>query len=331
MEPTPQPQAEGRALTPVAAIAAGLEKMRPQFKVSLPSHISPERFERTVLTALNNDPDLVSADRRSLFNSCAKAAQDGLLPDKREGALVIFKDKSGKKLVTWMPMVFGLVKKMRQSDEIDTIGANIVYQAEIDAKRFRYFIGEGREQLEHEPMLWGERGEKVLVYAYVRFKNGHVEYLPMHRDDVLKRKKASRSKDKDGKPTGPWRDWEEEMWRKTAIRAIAKRMPLSAEIMRTVGRNDDSEEFDRLKDDAVQSITAAAEAFGAPQIEDQTEDAEITEDESPLDRGKRLLTLCKNADDVAELQVSIAEELDDPEALEWAGACEARRGLISQL
>ena len=54
-----------------------------QFRMVLPNHISVEKFQRTVLTAVQNDPELLNADRQSLLLACMKCAQDGLLPDKR--------------------------------------------------------------------------------------------------------------------------------------------------------------------------------------------------------------------------------------------------------
>ena len=258
--------------SPISAIKAGLELMKPQFRVSLPSHISPEKFERTVLTAMNNTPDLLNADKRSLFNACSKAAQDGLLPDGREGALVIFKDKTGKKLVTWMPMVAGLVKKIRQSGEIESIGAKIVYQKEIDDGKFEFLISDGRETLRHQPMLWGDRGAKVLVYAYARYKSGYVEYYPIHADDIEKRRKASRSQ------TGPWQSWTEEMWLKTAIRGIAKRLPISAEVVRAVERDVEPTQFEAIKGEAMQSIEAAAAQFGATAEDYDAETGEFTDE-----------------------------------------------------
>lgn len=259
----------------MVALAGSLQKMRPQLSLVLPSHIKVERFERVVITAVNNKPDLLTCDARSLFNACTKAAQDGLLPDGREGALVPFKDENNKKIVQWMPMVFGLKKLVRQSGEIESIDARIVFSNEIKDERFEYVIYEGREQLRHEPMLWGDRGEKVLVYAYARWKSGQVEYHPMHRDDVMKRKSKSRAK------KGPWFDWEDEMWLKTAIRGLAKKLPLSAETQRAIDRDEEPSEFERQKTDAVQSIEAAASMMGAPQIEHDAETGEITDAREP--------------------------------------------------
>jgi recombination protein RecT len=255
---------------PLAQIKDGLERMTGNIKAVLPQHISPERFNRVVMTAVNLNPDLVSADRRSLFNACTKAATDGLIPDGREGALVIFKDKSGKKLVQWMPMVGGLLKLIRQSGAIDSIGARIVFQKEIDDHRFKFVIEDGKEKLFHDPMLWGERGPKVLVYAYARFKDGgYVEHAVLHRQDVEKRRAASRAS------SGPWQSWEDEMWLKTAIRYIAKRLPLSPDILQKVESDNDPTHFDELRSAAIAQLGPAPVEEG--EEEEEGEEVETAE------------------------------------------------------
>src|SRR5215472_4294800 len=290
--------------SPLAVVAKGLEMRREQFRAMLPAHITAERFERVVMTAINIDPDLLTADRRSFYNACMRAASDGLLPDKREGALVTFNDKQAKqKLVAWMPMVFGLIKKIRQSGEIDSIGARIVYQREIDEyspthperKRFEFIIEDGMEKLFHDPMLWGERGDKVLVYAYARFKDGYVQYQPVHKSDVMKRRAVART-DK------VWSSWEDEMWLKTAIRAIAGRLPLSADVMSTIERDEAPTEFDKMRN-------AAIAALGAPVKEATATD--ITEDE---DRRKVLTAeefIANATKGLADPGFSTVDELED--------------------
>lgn len=257
--------------------------MRPQFQVALPSHITPERFERTVLTAINLNPQLLQADRRSLFNACSKAASDGLLPDGRDGALVIFntkeKDEQGReryiKKVQWLPMVAGIIKKARQSGEISALGARIVYQNEIDGGRFYHKVIDGVPKVEHDPILYGDRGKPVLVYSYVRFKDGAVDFEFLHADDVTKIRNVSRARD-----NGPWKDWEEEMWKKSAIRRHAKRLPISSELFDTIARDDEMTEFERQRNEAERKmLSTAAAQLGARTptrgeiIEQQTIDA----------------------------------------------------------
>lgn len=295
-QPTPSTGPNGNGEKPkteIQAFAFQLEQVRPKIALTLPSQIKPEAFERVCLTAVNMQPGLLAADRRSLFNSCYRAAQDGLLPDGREGALVIFNTKEGKdeqgrdrwiKKVQWMPMVYGIIKKLRQSGEIAAISSRMVYEAEtkppVDEHgrvilgddgqplppRFRFVIKDGVEQLTHEPMLWGERGPAVLSYATARFKDGTVQHEPLTMKDIEKIRKASRSAEK-----GPWVDWFEEMARKSAVRRLSKYLPLSAEDRRVVERDDELTDFETQKRDAIQNIGDATALLAAPESEPEQE------------------------------------------------------------
>lgn len=326
MQPTisPPPNGHGGQVTLTQAIAefkGGLIQRREDFAPSLPSHIAPERFERVVLTAVNLNPDLLKADRRSLYNACAKAASDGLLPDGRDGALVVFNTKDGEgwiKKVQWMPMVAGIIKKARQSGEIASLGARIVYQNEIDQGLFTHKVVDGVPKVDHAPILWGERGKPVLVYSFVQFKDGMVDFEFLHADDVAKIRNVSKSKDR-----GPWKDWEEEMWKKSAIRRHAKRLPISSELFDTIARDDEATEFQTQRVEAENAmLTAAREQFGGhPVIDGEVDDPAH---ETPLARGLRLLAITE-PDDIEDLRQTIMDELEtEQERVEWDNACDAR-------
>ena len=79
---------------PPTEVEIQLQEYSPQIATALPKHITVERFNRVVLTALNQQPDLVKADRRSLFSACVEAAKDGLYPDGKQAALVLFNTKN---------------------------------------------------------------------------------------------------------------------------------------------------------------------------------------------------------------------------------------------
>lgn len=214
------------------------------------------------MTAVNMTPALATADRRSLFNSCIKCATDGLVPDGREAALVTFGNQ-----VTYMPMVFGIIKKLRQSGEIASISARLVYENELKAGLFKFSIEDGEEKLSHQPMLMGDRGRVALAYATARFKDGTVQNEVMTFADIEKVRNVSRSKDR-----GPWKDWWDEMARKTVVRRLSKYLPLSAEDLRIFEADHEATEFDAMKEAAKkagpQSITSAAAALSAPQTID---------------------------------------------------------------
>lgn len=78
----------------------------PEIAQNLPSTVSPDKFRNVVITAANLTPGLLNADRKSLLGACVKCAADGLIPDGREAALVMFGQQ-----VQYMPMVGGILKR----------------------------------------------------------------------------------------------------------------------------------------------------------------------------------------------------------------------------
>lgn len=214
----------------IAIVRTSIEKMQGEFAKTLPAHISPEKFVRTTMSAIQNNPDVLSANRNSLFSACMKAAQDGLILDGREAALVTFNSKAGK-MVQYMPMVAGILKKARNSGEISTITAEVVYQND----EFQYFVKDGRPVMFHRPLVFGNRGNPLGVYATAVLKDGGVMTEVLSESDVNSIRAVSRSKD-----SGPWAGpFKTEMWRKSAIRRLSKRLPSSSDIEETLHADDE--------------------------------------------------------------------------------------------
>lgn len=197
-----------------------VQRMGNEFKSALPPQIPVERFIRTTITAVQMQPALLDADRRTLLAACMRAAQDGLLPDGREAAFVIFNRKGGTPTVQYMPMIGGLFKKARNSGEIASLGAHVVYARD----KFHYVLGDD-EHIDHVPLLAGDRGEPIAAYAIAKTKDGAIYREVMSHADIEKVRKVSRAKD-----DGPWVDWWAEMARKTVFRRLAKRLPSSADL-----------------------------------------------------------------------------------------------------
>ena len=216
--------------------------MEPQFKMALPDHIPSERFTRIAVSAINGNPDLLGQDidKRSLYASIMKAAQDGLVIDGREAALVTFNVKGGGKAAQYLPMVAGIMKKMRNTGEISTIGYGIVYQREFDEGRFEYIKGDN-ESLTHKPILFGDKGSMIGVYAVVTLKDGSKvrEFMDLAQIDKV------RSVSRAGKSEyGPWAKWFEEMAVKSVLRKVSKLCPMSSDIDRMFKNDDEFTDFD---------------------------------------------------------------------------------------
>jgi recombination protein RecT len=196
-------------------LVTAIDQIAPAIQAALPEHVSFDRFRRVVLTAIQADPDLVRADRRALLTACLKAAQDGLMPDKREGVIMMFKG-----VPQWMPMVGGLMKLARNSGEILSIRAHVVYAGEP----FRVLLGD-EERIEHlRDVTKVDHTKIVAVYAIAQMREGDPVREVMPWKDVLRVKASSASGDK-----GPWGKWPDEMARKTVIRRLVKRLPLSTD------------------------------------------------------------------------------------------------------
>jgi recombination protein RecT len=227
---TVPPQA--RQLAPIEAFRETLKAMDKEFAVALPPQIPVQKFVRTVVTTVQMNPDLLNADRRSLFATAMKAAQDGLLLDGREAAPVIFRTKEGPK-VQYMPMIGGLLKKLRNSGELLSISAHTAHEND----KFEYELGDD-EKIVHKPRLDGPRGLVIAAYAVAKTKDGGIYREVMSVEDIEKIRNVSKARD-----SGPWVQWYEEMARKTVLRRLMKRLPSSADIDALTDADDETFDF----------------------------------------------------------------------------------------
>jgi recombination protein RecT len=190
-----------------------LPSMQEQLKTALPPHVTVEKFLRVAMTALQQNPSLLNADRNSLFASVVTAAQLGLLPDAQlgEAYFVPFKGK-----VTLIPGYRGLLKLARQGD-IGFVEAEIVCAHD----KTLYVLGDNSH---FESMVnWQDRGPMALVYALAKYRDGgiaaRVVMTKAQVDDIRARSQNA---------NGPaWSDNYEEMAKKTALRRLAKLLPMS--------------------------------------------------------------------------------------------------------
>lgn len=267
MSETPAPAlpatAKPRTLSRVDDLKLTLGKMT--FKDALPAHVTEEKFRRVLLTAISQTPALAEADRTSVLAACMKAAQDGLLPDGREAALVLFKDKA-----QYMPMFAGILKKIRNSGELASITAQVICKSD----KFEFYTDEKGEHLIHKPDMLGERGELVGVYAIAITKDGasYIEVMP--KREIEKVRNVSRAKD-----SGPWVTWYDEMARKTVIRRLSKRLPMSTDLDQVL-------EHDNETYDLEPEQPAAPANPGRPSGLGRIIDAKKAEEAKPVDLDK---------------------------------------------
>ena len=204
-------------ITPVEEVKGALVGMRESFTTTLPKHIDPDKFLTVAQMAIVNNPDLASkCDRQSLYVAFTLCAQDGLIPDGREAALIPFKGKA-----KYIPMVAGICKKARNSGEVSVIDSQVVYENDT----YESWIDEKGPHFKHRKKF-SDRGKVVLTYAYAILKDGGVAFEEIDEEQMAKIEQKSSAGDSPWK--GPFKD---EMRRKSAIRRLAKyRLPNSSDL-----------------------------------------------------------------------------------------------------
>jgi recombination protein RecT len=277
-----------RPLNALAQFREQLDERAEDLRMALPAHISPEKFQRTVVTAVQQNPDLLRADRRSLILSCMKCAHSGLLPDGREAALVIFKNR--KKIngqwqtveeVVFIEMVYGVRKKILQARDADGkpvvsgLEVNPVYRKEVEAGHFIYEVGLD-PPLRHRPMLdltMEDADDRNIVAAYsiATMADGTKSYKFMRRfqiDKIRETSKTGATRDRNGnarEASGPWVDWFPAMVEKTVLKQHAKSLPQSGDL---ILEPDDDDSYAGRSAAALLSVPG-----GEPQaIEDHSEE-----------------------------------------------------------
>lgn len=165
-------------------------------------------------SALVSDTKLRSCDPISLRKCIANVVTAGLtLSPVMKFCYLIPRRIQGKMEATLEISYMGLIKMMTDSGSIAKMEAHIVYRNdELD-----YQLGT-EPIFKHRPTL-EKRGEMIAVYAEAHIRGGYVQREILTKDDIQEIKKRSQA------TTGPWFDFEGEMWRKSAIKRLFKYLP----------------------------------------------------------------------------------------------------------
>lgn len=202
--------------------------------------IKPETIVRFTLRALNKPQTgekLANCGIPSLLLALMDAAACGLEPDGRKGHLVPF----GKDVV-FVAGYQGLIDRMRIGAGILDVWTEVVYPGD----EFEWLRGD-QPRVIHKPNIahddYDDIRKAVAVYACVRLQGGaiHSEVMPRKAVERIKSGVLKRAGDR----PSPWKDaaTEAEMWRKTAIRRVAKYIPHTPDLTALMLAIDDDAEM----------------------------------------------------------------------------------------
>lgn len=218
-------------LTKEMNIAEIIRAMEPEIKKALPAVITPERFTRMALSALNTNKQLLECTKMSFIAALMNAAQLGLEPNTPLGQayLIPYKNK-GKVECKFIVGYKGLLDLVYRNENVQTIQAQIVYENDI----FEYELGLDA-RLYHKPVL-ENRGEMIAVYALYKLKNGGYGFEVLSKDDVVQH--AERFSQGINSSYSPWKTDFEAMAMKTAIKRVLKFAPLKTESLRAIASDE---------------------------------------------------------------------------------------------
>ena len=214
-------------LTTSISIADLIKAMEPEINKALPEVITPERFTRMALSALNTTPKLKECTQMSFLAALMNAAQLGLEPNTPLGQayLIPYKNK-GVMECQFQIGYRGLIDLGYRNPQMQIISAQAVYENDD----FEYELGLN-PKLEHHPAL-EERGEVRLFYGLFKLTNGGFGFEVMSKTAVdAFAKEYSKSADSS---FSPWKTNYEAMAKKTIIKQALKYAPVKADFRKAL-------------------------------------------------------------------------------------------------
>lgn len=237
--------AESRKEAPVTAVTQQkkpqtlqeyVQRMSSQIALALPANLTPERFQRIVLTAISSNPKLQECTPQSFLGAMMTAAQLGVEPNTPlgQGYLIPRKAKKGDQYIneaTFQLGYKGMIDLAYRSGDITNIGAYTVYKND----EFHVQFGLNPD-ITHVPAMTG-RGDPIAFYAYYKTKDGGFGFDVMSVEDVRQHAKQFSESVKRGW-SSPWDTNFEEMAKKTVLKKVLKYAPLSTEVASKIGMDE---------------------------------------------------------------------------------------------
>jgi len=323
------------SLTIYQQFEAELDQRADLISSMLPSTVPLARFKNTVIAAIRQDPDILTASIRSVMASVIRAAQDGLVPDGREGHIAVYKTNVAKrgqpecweKRAQWNPMAHGLRKRLRELD-------GIIANAEVVHENDHFVWQQGDDpRIEHRPaQLGSSRGKMIGSYCIYKREDGTILHREvMDASQVEQTRQQSKAKD-----SLMWTKFSSEGYRKSVLRRGIKTVPVS-DTMRDIIRRDDEDNFafsNRVSSDV--PIPPAAPALIPPAAPVVTSEP-IFPEEPQREPEKELgaadayadwlkdsyaeLDACETGAAIEDLRERVLAELNADDVEDWKSAC----------
>lgn len=238
-----------------------IEKQKAGIERQLGGAMNSESFVRAVLTEIRKTPGLQIADPTTVMGGIMLAAQLKLEIGSGLGEFYLTPRKEKGKPIC-LPIIGyqGYIKLALRSEFVTDVHAFMVREGDqfsygANAERGMYF--------EWQPRDFEETRTWTGVVAVARMARGGTTWVYLTRDQVYSRRPTYWQ-------STPWATNEDEMAKKTAVRALAKYLPKSTDLGRAI-------EADEQKVSTVRGL----DDLQIQRTDDDIQDAEVVADGSP--------------------------------------------------
>lgn len=210
-------QSNAPSRTNVAGLLEEVRRRENELIAYLPEGVSAERFMQLARKAITEQPALAECSSSSVLRALRNCAVSGLPLDQHYSSIVIRRSKQGSPQACWDASAHGMTWLALESGFVRAVDCQVVREHD----EFRVELG-SVAMIHHVPLLMGERGEVICVYATALLNTGAKLIEVMTREDLSRIKAASSAGDR-----GPWSEqqWFDEMARKSVTRRLLKRLP----------------------------------------------------------------------------------------------------------
>lgn len=218
-------------LTKSMTIVDMVRALEPEIRRALPAVLTPERFTRMALSAINNTPELADCTPMSFIAALMNAAQLGLEPNTPLGQAYLIPYRNRGVLECQFQLGYkGLIDLAYRTGQIQVVQAQIV--REFDYFEYQYGLD---SRLNHRPGE-GERGEITFIYGLFKLNNGGYGFEVSNKADMDAF--AAKYSKSFGSRYSPWKENYEDMAKKTVIKRALKYAPVSSDFQRALSTDE---------------------------------------------------------------------------------------------
>ena len=214
---------------------------------SVKSNVDFNREANFALQILESNNYLQKARPESIRNAIVNISLTGLTlnPALKYAYLVPRNSKDGLNIVLDISYM-GMIKLLTDAGSVKNVDAGVIYSND------KYDFRKGTDPyFKHQPAL-SNRGEKVGAYAIAYLSTGGFQFEILGKEDIEKVRATSESyKNEKTRQYSPWETWEDEMWKKTALKRLFKILPktkLSDQLIAAISADYQSEMEDLPKE-----------------------------------------------------------------------------------